>query len=55
MRRIGRVMQIVALALLPLAIVLQLADRISLSQMLAVLVAGVCLFWIGRIIEGYAG
>ena len=37
----------------PLSIVLQLASSISQGQMLTMLVASVCLFGIGRIVEGY--
>jgi hypothetical protein len=44
----------VALALPPLAIVLQLNESISLGKMLIMLVVAVCLFWLGRIVEGYA-
>lgn len=35
------------------AIVLELNHRITLGQMLVMLVAAVCCFWIGRIVEGY--
>ena len=38
-----------------LAIILELNHAISLGQMLMLLVAAVCCFWIGRIVEGYAG
>ena len=38
----------------PLAMVLQLSESISLGQMLTILVASVCLFGIGRIVEGYS-
>lgn len=41
------------LAVPPLSIVLQLAGSISQGQMLAMLLASVCLFGIGRITEGY--
>lgn len=37
----------------PLSILLQLAGAIDVKQMLAMLVASVCLFFIGRIVEGY--
>ena len=33
--------------------VLQLSEAITLGQMLVILVASACLFWIGRIVEGY--
>ncbi len=54
MRAFGRTLQILGLIAPPLAIVLQLSDAITLGKMLAALVASVCLFLIGRIIEGYA-
>ena len=59
MRAFGRLMQRVALVIPPVAIVLQLTPSadgktvLSLGQMLVALLAAVCLFWIGRIIEGY--
>jgi len=37
-----------------LAILLELNHAISLGQMLMLLLAAVCLFWIGRIVEGYS-
>lgn len=53
MRRIGRVCQMLALIGLPLSIPLQLANVIDLRQMLALMAAALCLFYIGRLIEGY--
>lgn len=53
--RIGRLLQHLGLILPPLAILLQLSESISLGKMLVMLVAAVCLFWIGRIVEGYWG
>jgi hypothetical protein len=53
MRRLGRVCQLVALLGLPLAIPLQLASVIDLRQMLALMAASFCLFYIGRLVEGY--
>ncbi len=47
-------MQFAGLVIPPLAIVSQLAETISLGQMLTFLVAAVAAFWIGRILEGYA-
>ena len=47
-------MQLAGLTLPPLSIVLQLGSAISLGQMLTILVASVCLFGIGRIVEGYS-
>ena len=54
MARIFRAMQHVALVLPPLAIFLQLGNRISVREMLLILLAAVCLFWLGRLLEGYA-
>jgi hypothetical protein len=53
MRAIGRLLQMGGLGLPLLAIAMQLGDAISLTNMLAMLVAAVCLFYIGRIVEGY--
>ena len=53
MRSFGRTLQLLGLGVPPLAIVLQLSETISLGQMLTMLVTAVCLFWIGRIVEGY--
>ncbi|MEX2122154.1 MAG: hypothetical protein WD847_21420 [Pirellulales bacterium] len=55
MRTLGRSLEVLGLILPPLAIIFQLAERISLGQMLIMLVSAVCLFGIGRIVEGYAG
>jgi len=54
MQGIGRVMQRIGLFVPLLAIVLQLAESVTLGQMLAMLGMSICLFWIGRIVEGYA-
>ena len=53
MRSLGRGLQILGLAIPPLAMVLQLTEAVSLGQMLTMLVAAVCAFLIGRILEGY--
>jgi hypothetical protein len=53
MRGLGRSCQLIALVGLPLAIPLQLAGVIDLRQMLALMAAAFCLFYIGRLIEGY--
>jgi len=55
MRVIGRLGQFAGLALPPLAILLQLNQTITLGQMLSMLLFAACAFWIGRILEGYAG
>ena len=53
MRSIGHNLTVLALVLPPLGIVLQLGNVISPGKMLIMLVASVCLFGIGRIVEGY--
>jgi hypothetical protein len=53
MRQIGRMLQVVGLTVPPLTIVMQLMGSIKANQMLLMLVACVCVFGIGRIIEGY--
>ena len=55
MKGIGKLLQIVGLAIPPLAIIAQLSESISQGQMLMFLVAAVSCFWIGRITEGYFG
>lgn len=54
MKSLGRGLQGVALALLPLAMMLQIAERVTVGQMLTLWIAGISLFSIGRIVEGYA-
>lgn len=54
MRAIGRFGQLLGLGIPVFAVVLQLGGRLRPSQMLVMLVAAVCAFWIGRILEGYA-
>jgi hypothetical protein len=54
MRGLGRLLQLAGLTIPPITIVMQLNEAIKASQMLMMLVGSVCLFFIGRIIEGYA-
>jgi hypothetical protein len=54
MRSVGRAMQLLGLALIPIPIFLQLAQRISVAQLLLTGLGLLCLFYIGRIIEGYS-
>jgi hypothetical protein len=54
MRILGRLMQLAGLVAVPAAIALQLPQAISVWQMLALATAGLCAFWIGRLVEGYA-
>jgi hypothetical protein len=60
MQPLGRLLQKLGLFLPPVAVLLQLlpgnapgGTLISLGQMLALLGSAVCLFLIGRILEGY--
>jgi len=54
MKVLGRIGQMCGLVLPASAVILELNHRITLGQMLTMLVAAVCCFWIGRILEGYA-
>jgi hypothetical protein len=54
MSGLGRGLQLLGLVLPPSAIVLELLHAVSLGQMLMILVAGISVFWIGRIVEGYS-
>lgn len=55
MRAVGRFAQLLGLSIPAVAVVLELGHRISLGQMLVMLVSAVCCFAIGRIVEGFAG
>lgn len=57
MRKFGRILQVASLALLPLSFPLQLSGWLgsSVSPMLLMMIAAFCLFYIGRMVEGYAG
>jgi hypothetical protein len=52
---LARLLQIVGLAIPPLAIFAQLAESITLGQMLGFVVAAVCLFYIGNLLQRYSG
>jgi hypothetical protein len=54
MRPFARMLMFLGLSIPPLSIVMQLIEAITLGQMLTMLVAAVCCFAIGRILEGYA-
>lgn len=54
MRILGRILQVAALIGLPLAIPLELAGAIRTGPMLTMMVASIALFYIGRLLEGYA-
>lgn len=61
MRSLGKLMQVLGLILLPASMLMELTDEMrapvgmsSVSAMLLLMGFGVCLFGLGRIIEGYA-
>ena len=55
MRSLGRGLQLVGLMVIPpLAILLQLNESISQGQMLIMAAFAITVFYLGRIIEGYA-
>jgi len=51
---LGRLGQFLGLSIPAVAILLELNHAITLGQMLVMLVAALCCFWIGRIVEAYA-
>jgi len=55
MRTLGRLLQFLALLLLPVAMVVQLMGGIRPAQLLIALVFGAAGFYLGRMLEGYAG
>lgn len=55
MYALSRLLQIAGLILLPLAMIAQLNQAITLGAMLRFLVVGVCLFSIGYILQRYFG
>jgi len=58
LRQTGRLLQILALVILPVSMVLQLTNTLGrqlyVSEMVIMLVFGVAAFGLGRMIEGYA-
>ncbi len=59
MKGLGKLLQLAGLTILPLSMLMQLTDllgrRIGLDQMVIMLIAGVTAFYLGRLVEGYAG
>lgn len=55
MFKLGRMLQFVGLVIPPLAIVAQLADSISLGQMLQFLFVSVGVFLMGYLLQRYSG
>ena len=61
MRALGRLLQFVGLMALPLALVLSMMPSgrgdeklLSIGQELMALAFGAAVFWVGRLLEGYA-
>ena len=58
MRSIGRLLQIIGLVLLPLFIGLELTNQLGrdtgVAELLLAMVFGLGLFYVGRIVEGFA-
>jgi hypothetical protein len=57
MYTVGRLSQLAALALLPLAMFLELTGALGehgLSEMLKIMIFGFVLFYTGRILQGYS-
>jgi hypothetical protein len=55
MYQIGRLLQLAALVILPLAMVSQLSGSISLGQMLQFLFVGAGIFTLGYLLQRYSG
>lgn len=58
MKAFGKLLQVIALTLLPLSIVMELTGGLGRSfgvaDMLVMLVFGIAAFCVGRVVEGYA-
>ena len=58
MRSVGRGLQYLGLALLPLAMIMEITNGLGrpfgVSEMLVMLVFGAAIFYAGRIVEGYS-
>ena len=60
MRTLGKLLQVSGLVLLPLACLMELSTgsigrSSGLATMLLLMVFGAFAFWLGRLMEGYAG
>lgn len=55
MFRVARMLQFVGLAIPPLAIIAQLSDAITLSEMLRFAVVAACIFGVGYLLQQYSG
>ena len=58
MRQIGKLMQMAGLVILPLAMFMELGGNLGrefhVSQMVFMMVFGAGIFYLGRLVEGYA-
>lgn len=58
MKSIGKSLQVAALIILPLAMFLQLGGALTrefgVSDMVKMLICGIAIFYVGRLVEGYA-
>ena len=58
MKFIGKLLQVAALIILPLSMFLQLGGALTrefgVSDMVKMLICGIALFYVGRLLEGYA-
>ncbi len=58
MQQLGRLLQIAGLTLLPLGVVLEATGQLGrhgVADLLLILLFGATAFWLGRVLEGYAG
>ena len=57
LRLVGRTLQIIALVVLPLSMYMQVSGGLgrsfNVSEMVIMLIFGICAFYVGRILEGY--
>ena len=57
MKSLGRLLQILGLAILPLSVLLELTKALGrsygVSDMLVMLIFGFAIFYLGRVLEGY--
>jgi hypothetical protein len=58
MRSLGKLLQLMGLIVLPVAMLLELTDTLGrpfgVSDMVTMLVFGIAVFFLGRLMEGYA-
>ena len=58
MRALGKLMQLIGLVMLPLAMIMEVSGalprRLPVAAMLIMMVFGFAIFYLGRLVEGYA-